>query len=118
MLTPAFHPNIGSFVCVADVWAAGEPLVDLIVHVGNMIQYRIYNVKSALNVNAAAWALSNEKRLPIGNVDLYPPEPQVAVASAQGLAEVAAAADIEVTLVSRKGTEDDVEVVIHARRGS
>jgi ubiquitin-protein ligase len=77
MLTPAYHPNFGSYICVGDHWAAGETIVDLIVKIGDMLQYRDYNVMSALNVPAARWTAANEHHLPIGNVELYAPEPEI-----------------------------------------
>ena len=75
--TPIFHPNFGSYICVGDHWAAGETLADLIVKIGDMIQYRDYNVKSPLNARAAQWAAENERLFPIGNIDLYQPEPDI-----------------------------------------
>lgn len=77
MLTPVFHPNFGSWICIGDHWAAGETLVDVIVKIGNMIQYRDYNTRSALNLQAARWAEANRHRLPIGRLDLYPKEPDI-----------------------------------------
>lgn len=69
---PIFHPNIRDYVCIADYWAAGETLVDVIVKLGDMIQWRVYNVKSPLDAIAARWADESvdDNLLPIGNVDL------------------------------------------------
>lgn len=77
LLSPAFHPNFGAYICVGDHWAAGETIVDLVVKIGDMLQYRVYNVRSALNINAANWAVKNASRFPIGNVNLYAPEPEI-----------------------------------------
>ncbi len=74
METPIFHPNIGSYVCIDDYWAAGESLVDIIIHIGQMIQYQNYNPRSALNPVAARWAIQNQHLFPVGNIDLYQPE--------------------------------------------
>jgi ubiquitin-protein ligase len=77
METPIFHPNIGSYICIDDYWAAGETLVDIIIHIGQMIQYQNYNPRSPLNPVAARWASTHEHIFPVGNVDLYPPELEI-----------------------------------------
>lgn len=72
--TPIFHPNFGSYICIDDYWAAGETLSDVIIQIGQMIQYQSYNPKSPLNPVAARWAMQNEHLFPIGNAELYQPE--------------------------------------------
>lgn len=74
MLTPIFHPNITNWVCIGDHWAAGETLVDVLVQIGDMIQYRVYNPKSPLDPRAARWATENTELFPIDNVDFYQPD--------------------------------------------
>jgi ubiquitin-protein ligase len=76
---PVFHPNFGAHVCVADYWSPSQSIVDLIVQIGDMLQYRTYNTRSPLNALAARWAVENINLLPIGDVDLYPVEPEVGV---------------------------------------
>lgn len=76
MKTEIFHPNFGDWICVGDYWAAGEKLTDIIVQIGQMIQYQKYNPKSPVNVTAARWALENTSLLPIGQLDLYLPDPE------------------------------------------
>lgn len=74
-ITQVFHPNISvSHYCIADHWAAGQPLTDIIRKIGDMIQYRVYNVHSPLNAVAARWATENRSRLPVGTVLLGSPE--------------------------------------------
>jgi ubiquitin-protein ligase len=70
-LTPIFHPNIKGYFCIADYWAAGTTLVDVIAKMGDMIQWKIYNVKSPLDTTAARWAAANETSglFPVSNVD-------------------------------------------------
>jgi ubiquitin-protein ligase len=80
MLTDVWHPNIGGFICIGDHWAAGESLVDIIVQIGDMLQYKTYNPASPLNQEAARWALAHAHRLPIDNIDLYQPEPVILLA--------------------------------------
>lgn len=75
--TQLFHPNFGSYICIGDHWAAGETLVDLIVQIGDMIQYKNYNPGSALNLMAAQWAVRNRGHFPIGHIDLLQPEPDI-----------------------------------------
>ncbi len=73
--TEIFHPNFGpKKICIADYWAAGENLADIIIQIGQMIQYQSYNPKSPLNQQAARWAVENKEIFPIGNIDLYQPE--------------------------------------------
>lgn len=72
MRTPAWHPNIGSYVCIGDYWSAGVTLVDIIAHMGDMIQYKSYNLRSPVNKAAAAWATSRVKSFPIGDRNVLP----------------------------------------------
>jgi ubiquitin-protein ligase len=67
-----FHPNFGAHVCIADHWSPSQSLVDIIVEVGDMLQWRLYNVKSPLNAVAASWSDENVSQLPVGNVDVLP----------------------------------------------
>ncbi len=79
-LTPIFHPNVApDHYCVADYWSAGEPLVDVIAKIGDMIQWKIYNVRSPLDATAAYWAEQNKHLFPVGNVDLHRGEVQIAL---------------------------------------
>ncbi len=64
----------GSYICIDDYWAAGETLADVIIQIGQMIQYQSYNPKSPLNAVAARWCQQNEHLFPIGDADLYQPE--------------------------------------------
>jgi ubiquitin-protein ligase len=71
-LTPIFHPNIRDYFCIADYWAAGTTLVDVIVKLGDMIQWRIYNPASPLDTIASRWAVAQEGAgiFPVSKVDL------------------------------------------------
>ena len=71
-LTPVFHPNFGAHICIADYWSPSQSLVDVLVQVGDMLQWRTYNVRSPLNAVAAHWAADNQHQLPVGNVDVMP----------------------------------------------
>lgn len=77
-VTPLFHPNVSEdHYCIVDYWSAGEPLADVIAKVGDMIQWRIYNVRSPLNATAAYWAEQNPQLFPIGEFALRQGEIQV-----------------------------------------
>lgn len=104
METPIFHPNIGSYICIDDYWAAGESLVDIIIHIGQMIQYQNYNPRSPLNPIAARWASMHENLFPVGRVDLYQPELDIDLVGAGD--EPAAEIDAEET----PAASDDVEI--------
>jgi ubiquitin-protein ligase len=69
---PVFHPNFGAHVCIADHWSPSQSLVDIVVQVGDMLQWRTYNVRSPLNALAANWSMDNAHQLPVGNVDVMP----------------------------------------------
>ena len=74
MKTPIWHPNIGDYVCIGDYWSAGVTLVNIIAHIGDMVQYKNYNLKSPVNKAAALWAQRNLKSFPIGTREILPSE--------------------------------------------
>jgi ubiquitin-protein ligase len=73
MLTPVFHPNISpSAICIADEATVSEPLAELVIRIGRMLCYQVYNIKSPRNGEAAVWARENQNRLPTDPSDLTP----------------------------------------------
>lgn len=121
-LTPLFHPNVRDYYCIADYWAAGTTLVDVIVKLGDMIQWRVYNPASPLDAIAAKWANEQEPSgiFPIGNVDLGVPDIDVvlragsaAPALTESLAPVAIDPEPEAPAAS---TVDSDDFVITLRR--
>ena len=82
-LTPIFHPNIRDYFCIADYWAAGTTLADVVTKLGDMIQWRIYNPASPLDAHAAKWAIAQESTglFPVGHIDLGVPDIAVKVRS-------------------------------------
>lgn len=66
-----FHPNFGDYICIADFWSPAQSIVDIIIEIGQMLQWQKYNIQSPLNAIAADWAVSQRENLPVGNVDLY-----------------------------------------------
>lgn len=72
ILTPIWHPNFrDGQICIGDIWGAGESLTDIIINIGDMIQYKSWNSYSPLSADAAKWAMENKHLFPVGNIDLY-----------------------------------------------
>lgn len=65
-----FHPNFGDYVCIADFWSPAQSLADIVLDIGEMLQWQKYNIQSPLNAVAADWATKNGHELPVGNFDL------------------------------------------------
>ena len=65
-LTPIFHPNIHSSgaVCIGAWWPA-KTLDELLLTLGEMVQYKNLGPKDPMNSKAAAWALRNKRMFPI-----------------------------------------------------
>lgn len=70
--TPIWHPNIfPPLICPDDrPFSVGTTLDQLCLMVGQMIQYRIYNVNDPMNREAAAWAAENSAQFPLERRDL------------------------------------------------
>lgn len=66
-----FHPNFGDYICIADYWSPAQTLFEIIIEVGEMLQWQKYNILSPLNAVAANWAAANRDALPLsGSVSL------------------------------------------------
>ncbi len=75
ILTPIWHPNFrDGQICIGDIWGAGESLSDIIINIGDMIQYKSWNSYSPLSAEAAKWAIENKHLFPVGNLNLYQPD--------------------------------------------
>ena len=70
-LTPVFHPNIHATgaVCIGAWWPA-KTLDELVLTMGDMIQFKNYEPKDPMNSKAAAWAIRNRHRFPIDDREL------------------------------------------------
>jgi len=70
-LTPIFHPNIHvtGAVCIGAWWAA-KTLDELILTLGEMIQYKNFDPKDPMNSKAAAWAMRHKRLFPIDSRSL------------------------------------------------
>ncbi len=89
--TAVFHPNFGpragDEICIGDYWAPTRTLADILVAIGEMLQYQRYNTKSPLNAVAARWATANEAIFPLGSIGLFQSEPEVLLVSVGGADE-------------------------------
>jgi len=65
-LTPIFHPNIHvtGAVCIGAWWPA-KTLDELLLTLGEMIQYKNYDPKDPMNSKAALWAQRNGNLFPV-----------------------------------------------------
>ena len=69
-IDPVFHPNFGAYVCMADFWAPGQSLGDIVTSIADMLQFKKYNIRSPLNAVAAEWANENAQQLPLADIAL------------------------------------------------
>jgi len=70
--TPIWHPNFrDGQICIGDIWGAGESLSDIIINIGDMIQYKSWNSFSPLSADAAKWAMENKHLFPVGHANLF-----------------------------------------------
>lgn len=65
-LTPIFHPNIHvtGAVCIGAWWPA-KTLDELLLTMGEMVQYKNFDPKDPMNSKAASWALRNRGIFPV-----------------------------------------------------
>jgi ubiquitin-protein ligase len=70
--TPIWHPNFATpHVCTQGrPFSAGVSLNRIVLTVGEMIQYRNYNLADPLNLKAREWAQQNTHLFPVDNRDL------------------------------------------------
>jgi ubiquitin-protein ligase len=65
-MTPIFHPNIHTTgaVCIGAWWPA-KTLDELLLTLGEMVQYKNLGPKDPMNSKAAAWSMRNKQLFPI-----------------------------------------------------
>ena len=65
-MTPIFHPNIHitGAVCIGAWWPA-KTLDELLLTMGEMVQYKNVDPKDPMNSRAASWAMRNKSIFPI-----------------------------------------------------
>ena len=69
---PIFHPNVSDLngaVCIGH-WTPSLKLSEWIINIGEMIQYKRYNVEDPLNISAAEWAKNNKSLFPVDKREL------------------------------------------------
>lgn len=74
-----FHPNVAGHYCFGDIWTPAQSIADVIEKVGDMIQWRVFNVESALNADAAHYATEHPEVFPVGEVALALPETEIEI---------------------------------------
>ncbi len=68
-LTAVFHPDIDpDAVRIADYWQENPSLPELILHVGEMICGKIYNLEDPFNQEAADWYAEHIDELPLDSL--------------------------------------------------
>jgi ubiquitin-protein ligase len=72
--TPIYHPNFNDngHVCIVE-WYAKQTLPQLCEAIAEMVQYKIYDTTSPLNMDAALWAMYYRNKLPIDPRNLFDP---------------------------------------------
>ena len=70
-MTPIFHPNIHitGAVCIGAWWPA-KTLDELLLTLGEMIQYKNYEPRDPMNSKAAAWAMGRKTLFPVDRREL------------------------------------------------
>ncbi len=70
-LTPIFHPDFDpAAIRIADQWQKNPSLPELILHIGEMICGRAYNINDPFNQEAADWYDTHSDQLPLDSLNL------------------------------------------------
>lgn len=66
-----FHPNFNaSKICLAQHWAPGFQLSDIIREIGEMLTWQKFNIRDSLNATAAEWSQTHMDEIPLSRVSL------------------------------------------------
>ena len=65
-----FHPNFGKYICIADFWSPAQSLSDIVVLIGDMLQWKKFNIRSPLNAIAAEWSVEHPQEIPLSHIEL------------------------------------------------
>lgn len=72
--TPHYHPNIypnsNKFCAFASSFRAGESLTEYILRLGEVLQFKTYNLDSPANKEAAKWAKQSPHMFPLDKRNL------------------------------------------------
>jgi tetratricopeptide (TPR) repeat protein len=78
-----FHPDFdSSAICIGDVWEKDKSVVQLILHIGQMIAGETFSESNVFNEEAAEWYKMNSEQLPFDSADFQqfsPPPVEVEV---------------------------------------
>ncbi len=74
ILSPHYHPNIypnsSKFCAFSSAFRASEDMANYILRLGEVLQYKNYNLESPANIEAANWAKHNKKMFPLDKRDI------------------------------------------------
>lgn len=66
-----FHPNFNAQkICLAQHWAPGIQLADIVREIGEMLTWQRFNIKDSLNAIAAEWSQQHLNEIPLARVNL------------------------------------------------
>jgi ubiquitin-protein ligase len=69
-LTSIFHPDIDpDAIRIGDFWDGSHSLVDLIVHIGNLITFQKYSTEDVFNGEALEWTTAHSDKIPLERID-------------------------------------------------
>ena len=68
--SPTFHPDFdSSAICIGDVWEKDRSVVQLILHIAQMIAGESFSESNVFNEEAAEWYKENRDRLPFDSAE-------------------------------------------------
>jgi ubiquitin-protein ligase len=63
-----FHPNFNANkICLTDEWSPAIKLVDLVLEISDLLQWRKFNVHDPLNAEAVRWSEAHKHELPLAH---------------------------------------------------
>jgi ubiquitin-protein ligase len=66
-----FHPNFNATrICLAQNWAPGIQLTDIVREIGQMLTWQKFNIRDALNAIAVEWSQLHLDEIPLARVNL------------------------------------------------
>jgi hypothetical protein len=121
--TPHFHPNISdenNMVCIGIErdWDSSLNIAWLVLHLADMISYRIYGLEKPYNKEAVKWTEENKEKLPVDNRPVLKEELAVTKATQSGEeGEVAFESSFELPKVGSVRESDKSEQGMTAQEG-
>jgi len=69
-LTSIFHPDIDPDAFrIGDFWDESHSLMDLVIHIGNLITFQKYSTEDVFNNEALEWATAHSDKIPLEKTD-------------------------------------------------